>query len=229
MELGGSDPYIIFADCDLEKAVEACATGRYLNSGQSCIAAKRFIVEKSIIKDFEELFVERSRTFIMGEPLEYSTKIGPQARKDLKEILEIQENESVQKGAKLLYKAENKFEKGFYYPPTVLTNVKKGMPVYDDETFGPLAAIIEFESEEQAIHIANDNIYGLGAAIFSNDLDKAQRIAENDIFAGACFINEFVKSDPRLPFGGVKKSGFGRELSEFGIREFMNIKTICVK
>lgn len=229
MELGGSDPYIIFADCDLEKTVEACAIGRYINSGQSCIAAKRFIVEKSIVKDFEELFVEKSKSFLMGDPLNDDTKIGPQARKDLKDILIRQEQESLKLGAKLIYQADNNFDKGYYYPPTVLTNVKKEMPVYYEETFGPLSAIIEFENEEQAIEIANDNIYGLGSAVFSNDLDKAMRIAECELFAGACFINDFVKSDPRMPFGGVKQSGFGRELGEIGIKEFMNVKTICVK
>ncbi len=229
LELGGSDPYIVLEDADLEKTVEACVTARLINSGQSCIAAKRFIVNRKIIKEFESLFVEKMAIKIMGNPLDEKVNVGPQARKDLQLDLQKQVEQSISKGAKLLLGGQLPDTKGFFYPPTVLTEVKKGMPAYDEELFGPVAAIIPVESDEEAISVANDTVFGLGAAIFSSDIEKGERMAKEEIQAGCCFVNDFVKSDPRLPFGGIKESGFGRELSYHGIREFMNIKSVAVK
>jgi succinate-semialdehyde dehydrogenase/glutarate-semialdehyde dehydrogenase len=229
LELGGSDPYVALADCDLEKTVETCVTARLINSGQSCIAAKRFIVEKSIKEEFELLFKEKMSNKVMGYPLDEGIDVGPQAREDLQIDLQRQVDDSVRKGAKLMLGGSLPDSPGFYYPPTVLTDVKKGMAAFDEETFGPIAAIIEAKDEDHAIEMANDTIFGLGAAVFTGDIEKGEKIAREKLNAGACFVNDFVKSDPRLPFGGVKQSGYGRELAEFGIREFMNIKTVCIK
>ncbi len=229
LELGGSDPYIILADSDLEAAVSACAAGRLLNGGQSCIAAKRFIVVESIKEQFEQMLVTTMRTYKMGDPLEEDTQIGPQARHDLRDDLHRQVKKSLEMGATSLLGCEIPHRGGAFYPPSVLTNVKKGMPAFDEELFGPVAAIISAKDETEAIEIANDTVFGLGAAVFTNDLEKGERIAERELQAGACFVNSFVKSDPRLPFGGIKESGYGRELSAYGIREFVNIKTVYVK
>ncbi|OGU12057.1 MAG: succinate-semialdehyde dehydrogenase [Ignavibacteria bacterium GWB2_35_12] len=229
MELGGSDPYIILEDADIEQSAETCVNARLINSGQSCIAAKRFIVIKSVLKQFEELFVEKMKLRKMGNPYEPDVTVGPQARKDLQIDLHRQVTESISKGAKLLLGGKVPEGKGYFYPPTVLTDVVKGMPAYDEETFGPVAAIIPAENEIQAIEIANDTIFGLGAAVFTKDLERGERIASKILKAGCCFVNEFVKSDPRLPFGGIKQSGYGRELSHYGIIEFVNIKTVCIK
>jgi len=165
----------------------------------------------------------------MGDPLDETVNIGPQARHDLRDDLHRQVDESVNMGAKCLLGGEIPSGKGAYYPPTVLANVKKGMPAYDEELFGPVAAIIPVKDEAEAIKVANDSIFGLGAAIFSRDVTRAQQLAEKEIQAGSCFVNTFVKSDPRLPFGGIKESGYGRELSHFGIKEFVNIKTVYIK
>jgi succinate-semialdehyde dehydrogenase/glutarate-semialdehyde dehydrogenase len=229
MELGGSDPYIILEDADLEQAAETCVNARLINSGQSCIAAKRFIVVKSIQKDFEKLFLEKMKIKKMGNPFDRDVTVGPQARKDLQLNLHRQVEGSVNKGAKLLLGGEIPEGKGFFYPPTILTNVVKGMPAYDEETFGPVAAIISAENENEAIDIANDTNFGLGAAVFTQHVDRGEIIASEKLQAGCCFVNEFVKSDPRLPFGGIRQSGYGRELSAYGIKEFVNIKTVCVK
>lgn len=229
LELGGSDPYIILEDADLEETVEKCVTSRLINGGQSCIAAKRFIVVNSIKEKFVELFVEKMRTKKMGNPIGEDVDIGPQARHDLRDELHQQVVQSIEKGAQCLLGGEVPDNKGAYYPPTVLTNVKKGMPAYDDELFGPVAAIIPVNNEMEAIRVANDSVFGLGAAIFTSDIEKATRLAETEIEAGACFVNDFVRSDPRLPFGGIKESGYGRELSHHGIKEFTNIKTIYIK
>jgi succinate-semialdehyde dehydrogenase/glutarate-semialdehyde dehydrogenase len=223
LELGGSDPYVILADADLEKAVEACVNSRMINNGQSCIAAKRFIVMKSVEKDFIKLFKEKMLAKAMGNPLDEKTELGPQARTDLRNELHEQVKNSIKKGAKCI------LGKGAFYPATILTNVKKGMPAYDDELFGPVASIISAKNEEEAIKIANDSIFGLGSAIFTEDVKKGEKIAKEQLQAGSAFVNEFVKSDPRLPFGGINQSGFGRELGTFGIHEFVNIKTIYVK
>ncbi|MBL7119096.1 MAG: NAD-dependent succinate-semialdehyde dehydrogenase [Dehalococcoidia bacterium] len=229
LELGGSDPYLIMEDADLESAVTACVASRLVNSGQSCIAAKRFVVVQSQRQRFEELVVEQMHTEKMGDPMEENTTIGPLARYDLRDELHRQVLESVEKGAKCLLGGQVPEGRGAFYPPTVLTSVKRGMPVYDEELFGPVAAIISVKDEEEAIRVANDSRFGLGAAIFTRDVAKGERIAANEIEAGCCFVNAFVQSDPRLPFGGVKESGYGRELSHYGIKEFVNIKTVVVK
>ncbi len=226
LELGGSDPYIVLEDADINLAIETCAASRLINNGQSCIAAKRFIVHQSIAQQFEDGLVAQMRAKKMGNPLEKGVELGPMARKDLREELHRQVTESVAKGATCILGGTIPEGKGFFYPPTVLTQVQKGMPAYHEELFGPVASIIVVNSEEEAIHIANDTTYGLGAAIFSKDEARAEKIARSQLHAGCCFVNAFVKSDPRLPFGGIKDSGYGRELSLHGIREFVNAKTV---
>ena len=229
LELGGSDPYVILKDADLDLAVDTCVTSRLINGGQSCIAAKRFIVVNEIRNRFEEMFVEKMKSKKMGNPLEEGVDLGPQARIDLRNALHRQVVISVEKGARLLLGGTIPDREGAYYEPTVLTDVKKGMPAYDEELFGPVAAIIPVESEAEAIRVANDSEFGLGAAVFTRDIKRGENIAAEKFEAGACFVNTFVKSDPRLPFGGVKESGYGRELSSYGIREFVNIKTVYIK
>lgn len=228
LELGGSDPYLILEDADLQQAAEVCTASRLTNSGQSCIAAKRFIVVDSIKEQFEKLFVKKMSEAKMGDPMKEDTMVGPQARFDLRDQLHQQVEKSIQKGAVCLLGGSIPNLTGAYYPPTVLTNVQKGMPAYDEELFGPVAAIINVKDEEEAIKVANDSIFGLGAAVFTTDLEKGEDIAANKLIAGNCFVNTQVKSDPRLPFGGVKESGYGRELSDFGIHEFVNIKSVVV-
>lgn len=229
LELGGSDPYVILEDADLEQAVSACVTSRLINGGQSCIAAKRFIVVESVKAEFENRFVELMSKRNMGDPMDEAIDIGPQARSDLRDELHQQVVNSIKKGANCVLGGEIPNMEGAYYPPTVLTDVSKGMPAYDEELFGPVAAIISAKDEEDAIRIANDSEFGLGAAVFTQDIRKGEDIAENKLEAGCCFVNDFVKSDPRLPFGGIKQSGYGRELSYFGIQEFVNIKTVYRK
>jgi len=229
LELGGSDPYIILEDSDIELAAEACVTSRLLNAGQSCIAAKRFIIHENIYNEFEKLFVEKMKSKKMGDPMDENNHIGPQARKDLRDELHEQVLESIAKGAKVLLGGKIPEEKGAYYPPTVLSNVKPGMPAYEEELFGPVAALIKAKDETDAFQIANSTIFGLGAAIFTKDKKRGEQLAIEKLDAGCCFVNEFVKSDPRLPFGGIKESGYGRELSHYGIKEFVNIKTVYVK
>ncbi len=229
LELGGSDPYIILDDADLENAVETCVTSRLINGGQSCIAAKRFIVVEPVYEKFVELFVKKMTMKKMGDPFDESNDLGPQARIDLRDQLHKQVLNSITEGAKLLLGGIIPEGKGAFYPPTVLSDVTKDMTVFREELFGPVAPIIKAANEEEAIKLANETIFGLGAAIFTNDLVKAEKIAKEKINAGSCFVNAFVKSDPRLPFGGIKESGYGRELSSFGIKEFLNIKTIYVK
>jgi len=229
MELGGSDPYVILQDAELELAADTCVTARLINGGQSCIAAKRFIIVEEIYDEFEKLFVEKMKSKKMGDPFDESNQIGPQASVYLRDELHQQVEKSIELGAKLLLGGKIPEIKGAWYPPTVLTNVKKGMPAYDEELFGPVAALIKAKDEAEAIQIANDSIFGLGASVFTRDLKRGEMIAKEKIQAGCCFVNAFVKSDPRLPFGGIKESGYGRELSSFGIREFVNIKTVFVK
>lgn len=228
LELGGSDPYIILEDADIPEAATICAASRLVNSGQSCIAAKRFVVVDSRREQFEKLLVDRMQAIKMGDPMEEDTQVGPQARSALRDDLHRQVTKSIAKGAVCLLGGEIPKGKGAFYPPTALTHVKKGMPAYDEEIFGPVAAIISVKDQKEAIKVANDSPFGLGAAVFTRDLAKGERIATHDIEAGCCFVNGLVKSDPRLPFGGVKESGYGRELSHYGIKEFVNIKTICV-
>ncbi len=229
LELGGSDAYIILEDADIDKAAEICVNGRLKNSGQSCVAAKRFIVIKSIYNAFEKAFTEKMKKISFGDPLNEINIVGPMARFDLRDTLHKQVENSILQGAKLLCGGYIPEEKGAYYPPTVLSKVKKGMVAYDEELFGPVAAIIEAKDEKEAFKIANDSIYGLGGGIISGNKERAEKLAVEELEAGSCFINDFVHSDPRLPFGGIKQSGFGREIGTFGIFEFMNIKTIYVK
>jgi succinate-semialdehyde dehydrogenase / glutarate-semialdehyde dehydrogenase len=229
LELGGSDPYIILDDADLHTAVPTCINSRLINSGQSCIAAKRFIIVKSRLAEFERMFIAGMRAKTMGDPLDEKNDVGPQASTSLREDLHRQVEESIEKGAVCLLGGVIPEGKGSWYPPTVLTNVRPGMPAYDDEIFGPVAAIISAGDEEDAIRIANDTRFGLGASVFTSDLERGKLIAENQINAGSCFVNDQVRSDPRLPFGGLADSGYGRELSYPGIREFVNIKTVYVK
>ena len=229
LELGGSDPYVVLEDADIEAAVEDCVSSRLINAGQSCIAAKRFVVVEAVRDRFEERFVESMKSRKMGDPLDDGVAIGPQARYDLRDELHQQVEASVRGGARCLLGGEIPEGAGAYYPPTVLTDVRKGQPAYDDELFGPVAAIIPVADEAEAIRVANDSIFGLGAAVFTGDVDRGERIAAEEIEAGSCFVNCFVRSDPRLPFGGIKESGYGRELSHHGIREFVNVKTVYVR
>ena len=225
LELGGSDPYLVLEDADLDLAVDICVKSRLLNAGQSCIAAKRFIVVKPLREAFEQRYVEKFRAIRFGDPRDPASDIGPMARADLRDQVHEQVMQSVQQGARLLVGGVVPPGPGAYYPPTVLAGVEPGMTAFDDEIFGPVAAIIEADDEQHAVALANQSVFGLGAAIFTRDKDKAERIAR-ELEAGCVFVNGLVKSDPRLPFGGIKQSGYGRELSWFGIQEFVNIKTV---
>lgn len=229
LELGGSDPYVVLEDADLPRAVEACVTGRLINGGQSCVAAKRMIVHEAVADAFTEAVVQRMAGVRVGDPMAEMTDVGPLAREDLRDHLADQVARSIEAGAECVLGGKVPDAPGWYYPATVLTGVRPGMPAYDEELFGPVACIIRVDSEEEAIRVANDTAYGLGAAVFTRDLERGERIARTGIEAGACFVNDFVRSDPRLPFGGVKSSGFGRELSDFGVREFVNVKTVLVE
>ncbi len=228
LELGGSDPYVILEDADLDAAATLCATARLINSGQSCIAAKRFIVVEKVREAFEERFVAAMAAAKMGDPMEEDTMVGPQAREDLRDELHDQVVRSVQAGARCVLGGEVPEGPGAFYPATVLTDVRPGMPAYTDELFGPVASVIPVADEAEALKVANDSCFGLGAAVFTKDVLRGTRIAREELEAGACFVNDFVRSDPRLPFGGVKESGYGRELSPYGILEFVNIKTVWV-
>ncbi len=229
LELGGSDPYVILEDADPEVAVTACVASRLNNSGQSCISAKRFIIVEPLRQRFEELLVQQMRALKVGDPMEDDTALGPLARHDLRDQVHRQVIMSVEKGAKCLLGGKVPAHRGAFYPPTILTDVKRGMPAYEEELFGPVASIISVKDEKEAIRVANDSVFGLGAAIFTKDVAKGERVAADELDAGCCFVNTFVKSDPRLPFGGVKESGYGRELSHYGIKEFVNVKTVFVK
>lgn len=229
LELGGSDPYVILADADIDKALEIAVRGRLVNSGQSCIAAKRFVVHRAVRREFEQRFTAAMQQAKYGDPTDEQNRLGPMARADLRNELHDQVQRSIAKGAKLLCGGYIPDMPGAYYPPTVLTNVKKGMPAYDEELFGPVAAIIEAKDNEHALRIANDTVYGLGAGIISRNRAAAEKMAATELQAGNCFVNDFVHSDPLLPFGGIKQSGYGRELGSYGIREFVNIKTVYVK
>lgn len=229
LELGGSDPFIILEDADVDKAVEVGLTSRFLNTGQSCIAAKRFIVVESRREEFEKKLLEKVRGMKTGAPMEEGVFIGPMARKDLRDELHQQVEASVKNGAKLLLGGDKPKGKGAYYPPTVLSEVKAGMPAYSEELFGPVAAILPVKDEAEAIRVANDTDFGLGASLWTRDTAKGERIAREGIEAGSVFVNGMTRSDPRLPFGGIKNSGYGRELSLFGIREFTNIQTVVIQ
>ena len=228
LELGGSDPYLVLADADPDLAAAVCARGRLINCGQSCIAAKRFIVVESMRAPFEQRFVKLMAAAKMGDPLRDDTQIGPLARQDLRDGLHRQVEESLAKGARCLLGGKIPEGNGAYYPPTVLTSVARGMPAYEEELFGPVAAIIPVKDEEEAIATANDSVFGLGGAVITRDLARGERIAAELVDSGCVFVNDNVKSDPRLPFGGIKESGYGRELSAYGIKEFVNIKSVSV-
>ncbi len=228
LELGGSDPYVVLEDADLESAAETCAASRLVNGGQSCIAAKRFVVVEPVLARFTELLVERLRARRMGDPLEEGVDVGPQARADLRDELHRQVEASVARGARLLLGGRVPDGPGAFYPPSVIAGVEPGMPAFDEELFGPVAAIVRARDEKDAIALGNRTVFGLGAAVFTRDRERGERIARRELQAGSCFVNAFVKSDPRLPFGGIRESGYGRELGPFGVREFVNVKTVYV-
>jgi len=228
LELGGSDAYLVLEDANLDQAAATCVNSRLINSGQSCIAAKRFIVVQSVLEAFTSRFVALMKAKRVGDPLADGTDVGPQARHDLRDSLHQQVQASVEGGATLLLGGEVPKHEGAYYPPTVLTNVKPGMPAYEEELFGPVASIIAARDEDDAIRIANDSVFGLGGAVFTKDVSRGERVAHR-LEAGATCVNNLVASDPRLPFGGIKESGYGRELGSYGIKEFVNAKTIVVK
>lgn len=228
LELGGSDPYIVLADADIAAAAETCAASRLINGGQSCIAAKRFIVVETVLEEFTHRFIAAMEKRKVGDPLDASVDLGPMARVDLRDELHDQVLRSVDAGAQLVLGGAVPDGKGAFYPPTVLTGVEKGMPAYSEEMFGPVASVIRVADEDEAFEVANDSVFGLGAAVFTGDAARGEKLAKERVEAGCVFVNDFVKSDPRLPFGGIKESGFGRELASFGIREFVNIKTVSV-
>ena len=228
LELGGNDPYIVLADADLDLAAQNIVTSRLNNSGQVCISAKRIIVDKRISVCLREKILELTKTYQLGNPLNENTTCGPLARGDLRNLVHKQVQESINAGATLILGGTIPEQKGYYYPPTILCDVKPGMPAFDDEIFGPVFAIIEASSEKEAINLANLSRFGLSSAIFSKDIAKAKRLAITKIQAGSCFINSMSSSNPLLPFGGTKNSGFGRELAKEGIIEFMNVKTVGV-
>jgi succinate-semialdehyde dehydrogenase/glutarate-semialdehyde dehydrogenase len=228
LELGGSDAHLILDDADIAHAIKTCASSRLLNCGQSCISAKRLIVVPRVKKRFEDGLLEIFKQQKMGDPLDPETTVGPMSRADLRDELHKQVEDSIKAGARCLLGGQSPGGASAFYPPTILTDVKKGMVAYEQELFGPVAIIIPGKDEEDAIRIANDSVYGLGGAVYTTDLERGEAIAREQMQSGACFVNMMVRSDPRLPFGGVKESGYGRELSAFGIHEFVNIKSIVV-
>ena len=228
LELGGSDAYLVLDDADPEVAAAVCAKARLVNGGQSCIAGKRFIVVDAVREPFERHFVEKMRAVRQGDPLDKATQIGPLARHDLRETLHDQVQRSLRQGARCLLGGQLPGGPGAFYPPTVLTDVRKGMPAFDEELFGPVAAVVPARDEDEAVALANDSAFGLGGGVITRDAARGERIAAERMEAGCVFVNDAVRSDPRLPFGGIKESGYGRELSGYGIREFVNVKTIVV-
>jgi succinate-semialdehyde dehydrogenase/glutarate-semialdehyde dehydrogenase len=229
LELGGSDPYIILEDADIEYAARQCVASRLINAGQSCIGAKRFIVASGVYEQFKREFIRLMSEAKFGDPSNPETGIGPLARVDLRDELHQQVEKSRKMGAAVLLGGFVPDADAPFYPPTVLENVVPGMPAYHEELFGPVAVLFRVEDDEEAVRIANDTVFGLGSGIFTSNTEKAKVLAEKGLEAGCVFINDFVKSDPRLPFGGVKESGYGRELSCIGIHEFMNMKTIVIR
>jgi succinate-semialdehyde dehydrogenase/glutarate-semialdehyde dehydrogenase len=225
LELGGSDPYVVLADADLELAARTCVASRLINAGQSCIAAKRFVVVEPVRAEFTARVVEEMRAKKVGDP-RGAVDLGPMARADLRDALHVQVRRSIERGARCLLGGELPSGRGFFYPPTVLDGVAPGMPAYEEEVFGPAAAILAARDEAHAVALANDTSHGLGAAVFTRDVERGLALAKRELQAGSVFVNDFVRSDPRLPFGGIKDSGFGRELASFGLREFVNVKTV---
>ena len=228
LELGGSDPFVVLADADLEAAVEKGVQARTQNGGQSCIAAKRFIVHEAVYDEFVDRFVDAFEELTVGDPMDEETDVGSQADPDLMAELHEQVQASVEAGATIETGGEPLDREGAFYPPTVLTDVPEGCPADAEETFGPVAAVYEVADEDEAIELANDTRFGLGASLWTEDRTRGQRLAR-DIEAGCVYINEMTKSDPRVPFGGIKDAGYGRELSEAGIKEFVNRKTVWVQ
>ncbi|WP_405605449.1 NAD-dependent succinate-semialdehyde dehydrogenase [Polaribacter sp. Asnod1-A03] len=226
LELGSNDAYIVLEDADIELAVEKCVLGRIYNNGETCIAAKRFVIVDAVYDKFKEAFVKAMKDVKVGNPLDDNNEMGPMAREDLRETLHDQVIKSVEKGAKILCGGTITEGKGYYYPVTVLDDVKPGQPAYDDELFGPVASLIKAKDTEDAMRIANDSRFGLGGGIFSKDEEKATKLAQDYFDTGMIFINSFGIADPVMPFGGVKDSGFGREHGGFGMKEFVNIKAV---
>ncbi len=227
LELGGSDPFIVLADADLERAVEVGVWARMQNNAQSCIAAKRFIVEEPVWDEFSRRFAERVEGLRIGDPMDEDVEIGPLAREDLRDDIHDQVQRSVQDGAEIITGGEMLDREGFFYAPTVLAGVEPGTVAFTEEIFGPVASLIRARDADHAVELANDTMFGLGGAVFTRDRARGEEIALR-LEVGCAFVNEMVKSDPRLPFGGVKESGYGRELSHFGIREFVNVKTVWI-
>jgi len=226
LELGSNDAYIVLKDADIELAVKTCVEGRIFNTGETCVAAKRFIVEEAVYEEFKKAFVSEMEKIKFGDPTNENSKMGPMARKDLRDDLHEQVTKSVEKGAKILCGGKIPEQKGYYYPATVLDNLKPGMPAYDDELFGPVASLIKAKDQEEAFKIANDSKFGLGGGIFTKDEKKAFELAKNNFDTGMVFVNSFGLAQPNMPFGGVKNSGYGREHGGFGIKEFVNTKAI---
>jgi len=227
LELGGSDAYVVLEDAEIQPALETCVASRLINVGQSCIAAKRFILPSRLRRECEEIVVEAMKRRTIGDPFD-EVDLGPLARADLRDEVHAQVARSVEQGARPLLGGRIPSGPGAFYPPTVLSGVAPGMPAFDEELFGPVAALVFVESEDEAIRVANATSFGLGAAVFTRDVARGEAIARDRLEAGSCFVNGYVRSDPRLPFGGIKESGFGRELGVFGLREFLNVKTVVV-
>ncbi|SDR65742.1 NAD-dependent succinate-semialdehyde dehydrogenase [Christiangramia echinicola] len=228
LELGSNDAYIVLEDADIDLAVKTCVQGRIYNNGETCVAAKRFIVVDEVYEDFKKAFVEQMSNIKAGDPTSDDSEIGPMARKDLREELHEQVEESVKKGAKILCGGKIPEGDGYFYPATVLDELKPGMPAYDDELFGPVASLIRAEDADDAMRIANDSRFGLGGGIFSKDEEKAKDLAKYHFDTGMVFINSFGLAKPNMPFGGVKDSGYGREHGTFGLHEFVNVKAVML-
>jgi len=228
LELGSNDAYIVLEDADIDLAVKTCVEGRVYNNGETCVAAKRFIVVDKVYDKFKKAFVEQMSNVKAGDPTKEDSDIGPMARKDLREKLHEQVEESVKKGAEILCGGQMPSGDGFYYPATILDNLEPGMPAYDDELFGPVASLIKAKDSDDAMRIANSSRFGLGGGIFSKDEEKARELAKNHFDTGMVFINSFGLAKPNMPFGGVKDSGYGREHGTFGLHEFVNAKAIML-
>jgi len=228
LELGGSDPFIVLKDADLDKCVPKAIISRFLNTGQSCIAAKRFIVDENIYDDFINRIEIEVNKLVVGDPSDINTQIGPLAKEIFVDELDSQIKSSVDKGASLICGGKRIDQKGFYYEPTLLVDVDETMDTFKQETFGPVLCVVKSKNIEDALRLANNSEYGLSSSVWTSSSEKATYFTDN-INSGAVFVNDMSKSDPRLPFGGINKSGYGRELSDFGLREFVNVKTVYVK